>query len=163
MAEDIPQQSNRITLEKDSVAWSPCMLGNNFNHGRNCSIGSLAHIGRNVTMGNNCRIQGSVYIADGCILGDDVFVGPNATLLNDKYPPSGNSKYWKPVIVESNAVIGGGSTIIPGCNVGESSVLGAGSVLTKNLPENQVWAGNPATFVMNRSEYETKRENNGVR
>ena len=101
MAEDIPQQSNRITLEKDSVAWSPCMLGDNFNHGRNCSIGSLAHIGRNVTMGNNCRIQGSVYIADGCILGDDVFVGPNATLLNDKYPPSGDSKYWEPVIVES--------------------------------------------------------------
>ena len=158
MAEEIPQKSNRINLAKDSVAWSPCMLGDNFIHGKNCSIGSLAHIGRNVSMGDNCRIQGSVYIADGCILGNDVFLGPNATLLNDKYPPSGDSKYWKPVTVESNAVIGGGSTILPGCNIGQSSVLGAGSVLTKNLPKNEVWAGNPATFVMVRSEYESKRE-----
>mgnify|MGYP002869106752 FL=1 len=158
MAEEIPRQSNRIALEKDSVAWSPCMLGDNFNHGSNCSIGSLAHIGRNVTMGDNCRIQGSVYVADGCTLGNDVFLGPNATLLNDKYPPSGDSKYWKPVTVESGAVIGGGSTILPGCNVGQLSVLGAGSVLTKNLPQNEVWAGNPATFIMNRHEYESKRE-----
>ena len=161
MAEEVPQQSNRIVLEKGSVAWTPCMLGENLIHGKNCSIGSLAHIGRDVTMGDDCRIQGSAYIADGCTLGDGVFIGPNATLLNDKYPPSGNSKYWKPVTVESNAVIGGGSTIVPGCIIGKSSVLGAGSVLTKNLPESQVWAGNPATYVMSRSEYESKREANG--
>ena len=157
MAEEIPHQSIKIELPNFSVAWSPCKLGDNLVVGQSCSIGSLAHIGSNVTMGNECRIQGGAYIANKCKLGNGVFIGPNATLLNDKYPPSGDSKFWQPINVEDNAVIGGGSTILPGCKVGKYSVLAAGSVLTHDLPEQEVWSGNPARFLMSRTQYENKR------
>ena len=110
-------------------------------------------------MGDKCRIQGGAYIADECSLGHSVFIGPNATLLNDKYPPSGDSKYWSPVKIQDNAVIGGGATVIAGCIVGIDAVLGAGSVLTRDIPAGEVWAGNPAKFMMSRKQYDSKRGN----
>ena len=158
MDKQSPGRENRISLPHNSVAWSPCMIGENLSHGNDCSIGSLAHIGRDVSMGDGCRIQGAAYIADGCMLGDFVFIGPNATLLNDKYPPSGDSKYWSPAKIGNNGVIGGGATVIAGCVVGNNAVLGAGSVLTKDLPEGEVWAGNPAKFMMTREQYDSKRD-----
>lgn len=159
MGRENPDPDNRIVLPNNSVAWQPCMIGENLSHGNDCSIGSLAHIGRNVSMGNGCRIQGGAYIADGCILGEFVFIGPNATLLNDKYPPSGDSKLWRPVEIGNNAVIGGGATVVAGCIIGNMAVLGAGSVLTKDIPDGEVWAGNPAKFMMSREQYNSKREN----
>lgn len=156
MSDNTPKNV-RIELANHSVAWSPCTIGVNLTIGSNSSIGSLAHIGRNVVIGDKCRIQGGAYIADGCILGNQVFVGPNATLLNDRYPPSGNKALWQPVNVYDGAVIGGGATVVAGCNVGKNSVLAAGAVLTKHLPEEEVWAGNPAKFMMKRSQYESKR------
>ena len=156
MSDNTPKNV-RIDLANNSVAWSPCTIGVNLTIGSNSSIGSLAHIGRNVVIGDECRIQGGAYIADGCILGNQVFVGPNATLLNDRYPPSGNKALWQPVNVYDGAVIGGGATVVAGCNVGKNSVLAAGAVLTKHLPEEEVWAGNPAKFMMKRSQYESKR------
>jgi len=157
MGEDNPGPENRMPLANNSVAWSPCIIGENLTHGNDCSIGAMAHIGRNVTMGDKCRIQGGAYIADYCSLGNSVFIGPNATLLNDKYPPSGDSKYWSPVKIEDNAVIGGGATVIAGCTVGNLAVLGAGSVLTRDVPAGEVWAGNPAKFMMSREQYDSKR------
>ena len=142
--------NQRRTLPLESVAWSPCHIGEGLVNGEKCSIGALAHIGRNVTLGDGCRIQGGAYIADGCVLGDGVFVGPNSTMLNDKYPPSRNADHWMPVKIESNAVIGAGVT------VGENAVLAAGSTLTRDLPADEVWAGNPATLLMTRAQYEQK-------
>ena len=156
MSSDI-SPNERIELPNNSVAWSPCAIGTGLNIGNDCSIGALAHIGRDVTIGDRCRIQGGAYIADLCSLGDEVFIGPNATLLNDRFPPSGNKELWQPIIVGNNSVIGGGSTIVPGCNIGQNSVLAAGAVLTKSLPNNEVWAGNPATYLMTREEYDAKR------
>ena len=149
--------NERIELPNNSVAWGPCKIGTGLINGHDCSIGALAHVGRNVTLGDKCRIQGGAYIADLCILGNGVFVGPNATLLNDRYPPSGDKELWQPITVDDGAVIGGGSTVVPGCNVGANAVLAAGAVLTKSLPDNEVWTGNPATFLMTREEYEAKR------
>jgi acetyltransferase-like isoleucine patch superfamily enzyme len=60
-------------------------------------------------------------------------------------------------MVGDNAVIGGGATVVPGCDIGENAVLGAGSVLTKSLPNDEVWAGNPAKYLMSRQEYDAKR------
>ena len=149
--------NERIELPNNSVAWGPCKIGTGLTNGDDCSIGALAHVGRNVTLGDKCRIQGGAYIADLCILGNGVFVGPNAALLNDRYPPSGDKELWQPITVNDGAVIGGGSTVVPGCNIGANAVLAAGAVLTKSLPDNEVWAGNPATFLMTREEYEAKR------
>jgi acetyltransferase-like isoleucine patch superfamily enzyme len=156
MSDNFPENV-RIDLGNNSVAWSPCTIGVNLAVGSNSSIGSLAHIGRNVVIGDECRIQGGAYIADGCILGNQVFVGPNATLLNDRYPPSGNKALWQPINVNDGAVIGGGATVVAGCDIGKNAVLAAGAVLTKHLPGGEVWAGNPARFMMKRSQYESKR------
>ena len=147
----------RISLSLTSCAYKPCYIGKNLHIGEDVSIGSMCHIGRNVTIGDHSNIQGSCYIADRTIIGKHVFIGPNSTILNDKYPPSGDAKKWMPVQIQDRAVLGGGSTILPGVQVGEGAVLGGGSVLTKSIPSGQVWAGNPATFQMTREYYDKKR------
>jgi len=157
MRTDVPPNDQRIDLERGSVAWSPCHIGKETRIGENCSIGALVHLGRKVALGNDCRVQGGAYIADGCVVGDRVFLGPNSTLLNDKYPPSGNSNQWQPVQIENGAVIGGGATVIAGCSVGHNAVLGAGSTLTRDLPDNEVWVGNPAVYLMMRNTYDEKQ------
>ena len=118
----------------------------------------MAHpVGRNVSLEEGTRIQGGAYVADGTHVGEGVFIGPNATILNDRYPPSRDSTKWEYVTIEEGAVIGGGATILPGLRVGSHSEVAAGAVLTKNLPDGEVWTGNPATYHMLRSEYEEAR------
>ena len=147
-------KNHKIELPSNATAWEPCMsLADSIGSGTN--IGALSHIGSNVTIGRDCRIQGSVYIADGCTIGDEVFIGPNATLTNDKYPPSGGK--WKPVIVQNKVVIGANSTIVAGVLLNAECIVGAGSVVTTDIPAREVWAGNPATFMMTLSEYNAKR------
>ncbi len=146
-----------ISFSETSCAYKTCYIAKNLNIGEDVSIGSMCHIGRNVSIGDNSNIQGSCYISDRTIIGQDVFIGPNSTILNDKYPPSGDASKWMPVQIHDRAVLGGGSTILPGVQVGEGAVLGGGSVLTKSIPARQVWAGNPATFLMTREDYDKKR------
>ena len=146
-----------VPLNATSNAYEPCYIGKGLVVGKNIVIGSMCHIGRTVTIGDDTRIQGSTYISDNTIIESNVFIGPNTTILNDKYPPSGNKEKWEPVTICQNTVIGGGSTILPGVIIGANSVLGAGSVLTKSIPKDEVWKGNPATFHMQRKDYEKKR------
>ena len=155
MKEDIG--GNIVPLNATSNAYEPCYIGKGLIAGDNIVIGAMCHIGRMVTIGDETRIQGSTYIADNTIIESNVFIGPNTTILNDKYPPSGDKEKWAPVTVCQNTVIGGGSTILPGITIGANAVLGAGSVLTKSIPKDEVWKGNPATFHMQRKDYEKKR------
>ncbi|MEK9651313.1 MAG: acyltransferase [Poseidonia sp.] len=155
---DLPLSGQRLDLGNGSVGWWPCHIGRDARIGSDVRIGALAHVGQRVSIGDRCKVQGTAYIADACVLHDDVFIGPAAVLLNDKFPPSNDREKWAPVVVERGAVIGGNATVVPGCTVGENSVLAAGAVLTKNLPANEVWAGNPARFLMTRSDYERRRE-----
>lgn len=147
----------KIELAHGSVAWGPCHIGNGAKIGSDVSIGCLTHVGRNVSLGEGTRIQGGAYIADGTQVAEGVFIGPNATILNDRYPPSRDSAKWQFVTIEEAAVIGGGATILPGLRVGSHAVVAAGAVLTKDIPDGEVWAGNPARFHMLRSEYEEAR------
>ena len=147
----------RLELPNGGVAWLPCMVGEDCTFGESVSVGCLAHVGRGASIGNRVRIQGGAYIADGCELGDDCFIGPNATLLNDRHPPSNDSALWQPVIVKAGSVIGGGATVLPGVTVGKCAVVGAGAVADKNIPPDEVWVGVPAKFIMTRVEYEAKR------
>jgi len=151
-------QTQRIDLQDGSCAWWPCVIGARTMIGKSTSIGALAHIGADVRIGNHCKIQGSVYIADASMIGDHVFIGPSATILNDKYPPSGTREKWQPVQLNDRCVIGGNATILPGCIIGMNAVVGAGAVVTQNIPANEVWIGNPAKFHSNRHEYEAQRE-----
>ena len=147
----------KVELPHGAIAWQPCMIASE-SIGRGTNIGALSHIGRDVTIGEKCKIQGSVYIADGCIIGNEVFIGPNATLTNDRHPPSGGK--WSPVVVEDKVVIGANATIVAGVRLCEGCVIGAGSVVTEEVPSEQVWAGNPAKFLMTLEEYESRRDSN---
>lgn len=147
----------RIDLGDGSVAWGPCHIGSGAVIGAGCSVGALAHVGSEAVLGERVRIQGGAYVASICELADDVFVGPNATLLNDRHPPSRDREKWLPVVVKKGAVIGGAATILPGVTIGENAVVAAGSVATKDIPAGEVWAGNPARFMMTRQQYEARR------
>ena len=147
----------KVGLPNGSTAWQPCMIASD-SIGPGTNIGALSHIGRNVTIGSRCKIQGSVYIADECVIGDEVFIGPNATLINDRHPPSGGN--WSPVVVEDKVVIGANSTVVAGVRLNTGCVIAAGSVVTKDVPSGEVWAGNPAKFLMTLEQYESRRESN---
>ena len=93
------------------------------------------------------KIKSGVQIWDKITLEDNVFIGPNVTFTNDKNPRSKQfvSEYPK-TIIKKGASIGANSTILPGITVGENSMIGAGSVVTKDVPANEIWVGNPARF-----------------
>lgn len=149
--------NSKIDLEGGSIAWWPCYVGSNCQIGNGGNIAALTHIGGEVIIGDNCRIQGGAYIADRTRIGNDVFVGPNVTIMNDKYPPSKDSKLWQIVSIGDGVVLGGGSNIVAGISIGNDSVLAAGATLTHDMPVAEVWAGNPARFLMTRQQYEDKR------
>ena len=115
--------------------------------GSNCNICSHCLIENEVSIGDNVTIKSGVQIWDGITLEDNVFIGPNVTFTNDKNPRSKQfiSEYPK-TIIKKGASIGANSTILPGITIGENAMIGAGSVVTQDVPSNQVWLGNPARF-----------------
>lgn len=116
--------------------------------GEGTLISSFVSIqGEGTSIGSNCRIGDFTFIPAWTVIEDNVFIGQNCSLTNDKYPKSHN-KDWKkqPVIVRKGASIGSGSVILPGVEIGELSIIGAGSVVTKSVPTREMWYGNPATF-----------------
>tara|TARA_Y100000287_G_scaffold80767_1_gene63988 strand:- start:1508 stop:1975 length:468 start_codon:yes stop_codon:yes gene_type:complete len=149
--------SKKITFESGATAWAPSYVGTSL-IGDGTNIGAMSHIGKDVVIGTECKIQGSVYISDKTKIGNNVFIGPGAVVTNDKYPPSGGN--WSPVTIEDGVVIGGNATIVAGITLSANCVIGAGSVVTKSVPPNEVWAGNPAKFTMKREEYELRRDGN---
>jgi acetyltransferase-like isoleucine patch superfamily enzyme len=94
-----------------------------------------------------------VSIPRGTRIGNNVFLGPGATILNDKYPPSAN----KAPVIKDEAVIGGRAVLLPDITVGYRAVVGGGSVVTKDVPDEVVVVGNPARIIMTRSEYDRKQ------
>lgn len=112
--------------------------------GKNVKIWSGTVVDPGAVIGDNVRIHCNVYISQGCIIEDDVFIGPGTVLLNDKYPVRQDPECWEPVHVKKGAIIGGGCTILPGVTVGLMAVIGAGAVLTHDVPAYGVQWGNPA-------------------
>ncbi|MDR2250908.1 WxcM-like domain-containing protein [Acinetobacter sp.] len=113
--------------------------------GENCNICAHTMIENDVQIGNNVTIKSGVYIWDGITLEDNVFVGPSVTFTNDKAPRSKQypDEFLK-TIVEQGASIGGNATILPGIRIGRNALVGAGAVVTKDVPENAIVVGNPA-------------------
>ncbi|HIF45857.1 MAG TPA: N-acetyltransferase [Candidatus Poseidoniales archaeon] len=144
----------KIELPCGAIAWWPCHVATQ-TIGVGTVIGALAHIGRDVVIGDNCRIQGTAYIADKTQIGSEVFIGPGAVITNDRHPPSNGR--WSPIMVADKAIIGANATLVAGIRIGEGSVVAAGAVVTKDVPPNEVWGGNPAKFLMGKSEYEHRR------
>ncbi len=113
--------------------------------GKNCNIGKDVYVDVDVVIGDNVKIQNGVSVYRGVILEDDVFVGPHAVFTNDLYPRS-FSRNWKiiPTRVKRGASIGANATIVCGVTIGEYAMVGAGSVVTKDVPRHGLVYGNPA-------------------
>ncbi|HWR41611.1 acyltransferase [Sporomusa sp.] len=115
--------------------------------GENCNICAHVFIENDVIIGDNVTVKCGVYVWDGVRVKDNAFLGPNVTFTNDVRP---RSKQYplevEKTIIEEGASIGANSTIIAGNTVGKYAMVGAGSVVTKNIPNNTLWYGNPATF-----------------
>ena len=136
--------------------WHFTYVGDNVEIGNNVKIGSLVHIDYNVKIGDNTKIEGSAYIPPLSRIGKDVFIGPAAVLTNDPYPMCDR---MVGVIIEDNAIIGSRAVIKAGVTVGKNSVVAMGAVVTRNVPENTVVIGVPATVRYSREEYDKKQKN----
>jgi acetyltransferase-like isoleucine patch superfamily enzyme len=121
--------------------------------GDGCTIGAFVEIQKGVTVGRNVKISTHTFVCEGVTIEDDVFVGHNVSFINDRYPRATTAegvpqteKDWKviPTLVRRGASIGTGSTILCGVTIGEDAVVGAGSVVTHDVPPRAVVAGVPA-------------------
>ena len=116
--------------------------------GSNCILGQNVNIGNNVTIGNNVKIQNNVSVYEGVILEDYVFCGPSMVFTNvndprSKYPQAG-SKFYKKTLVKEGATLGANCTIVCGHTIGKYAFIGAGAVVTKDIPDFALAVGNPA-------------------
>jgi acetyltransferase-like isoleucine patch superfamily enzyme len=116
--------------------------------GVDCNICAQTLIEGNVLMGDRVTVKSGVQIWDGSVIGDDVFIGPNATFSNDLYPRSKQySTQFSGVTICNGASIGANATLLPGIKVGERAMVGAGAVVTKDVPARAVVVGNPAKIL----------------
>lgn len=124
--------------------------------GANTKVGPFVEIQKDVTIGNNCKVSSHSFICEGVRIGNGVFIGHGVFFTNDKYPRAVNEDgsikkagEWTMVetVVEDGASIGTGSTILCGIKIGRGSIVGAGSVVTKDVPPDTVVVGNPAHFL----------------
>ena len=118
--------------------WQYCVVLSGAKIGRNCNICSHCFIENDVVIGDNVTIKNGVYLYDGMVVEDNCFIGQNATFCNDKYPKSKNAD-WKleKIVIKKGATIGANSTILPGVTIGQNAMIGAGSIITKDVGENQ--------------------------
>jgi acetyltransferase-like isoleucine patch superfamily enzyme len=121
--------------------------------GDHTKIGAFVEIQKNAKIGRNCKISSHTFICEGVTIEDDVFIGHGVTFINDLYPratvPGGELQTeadWKveKTVIKKGSSIGSGATILCNVTVGENAIVGAGSVVTKDVPANAIVAGNPA-------------------
>lgn len=119
-------------------------------------VGSFVEVQRNAKIGKRCKISSHTFICEGVTIEDYVFIGHNVTFINNAYPrattPGGalqTEKDWKvePTLVKKGASIGSGCTILSKVTIGENAIVGAGSVVTRDVPANAIVAGNPARLL----------------
>lgn len=122
--------------------WQYCVVLPKAKIGKNCNICSHCFIENDVIIGDNVTIKNGVYLYDGITIEDDVFIGPNATFCNDRYPKSKNKNFkLEPILIKKGASIGANATILPGVKIGENALVGAGSVVTKDVDDSKVFMG----------------------
>lgn len=132
----------------------------------NSKVGTFVEIQKNAFIGKNCKVSSHTFICEGVHIEDNVFVGHNVTFINDKYPRSTNEggslqteEDWSVVetFVKKGVSIGSSTTILCGVTIGENAIIGAGSVVTKDVPPNTVVAGVPAK-ILKKLEKDSSKE-----
>lgn len=132
-------------IGENTSVWQFCVILPGAVIGSNCNICACVLIENDVVVGDNVTIKSGVQLWDGVTIEDNVFIGPNVTFTNDLTPRSKRyPKEFSKTIVKQGASIGANATIIAGNTIGEYALIGAGSVVTKDIPPYTVWYGNPA-------------------
>jgi acetyltransferase-like isoleucine patch superfamily enzyme len=157
----------RVDIKNDQQCLVDVKLGDdvkifNFVNAYGCSIdsgtkiGAFVEIQKGASIGKNCKISSHSFICEGVHIADNVFVGHNVTFINDKFPRATTENgvlqtddNWECIetFIEEGATIGSSATILCGVRIGKRSVIGAGSVVTRDVEENTIVAGNPAKFI----------------
>ncbi|MDD5687467.1 MAG: acyltransferase [Elusimicrobia bacterium] len=151
---------DNAVIRSHTVIYAGNKIGNNFQTGNkanirelnkigdNVSIGTLSVIEHHIQIGSGVRIHTQVFIPEFTVLEDECWIGPNVVFTNAKYPKSPNvKKELKGAYIKKHAIVGANSTLLPGIIVGAHTLIGAGSVVTKNVPDGVVVAGNPAKHI----------------
>jgi acetyltransferase-like isoleucine patch superfamily enzyme len=134
--------------------------------GDECKIGAFVEIQKNAKVGSRCKISSHTFVCEGVTIEDDVFIGHGVTFINDPYPRSTTTdgqlqteSDWKveTTVIKKGASIGSGATILSNVTVGERAIVGAGSVVTKDVPANAIVAGNPARLLRSITPIQYRR------
>lgn len=148
-------------IGNDTYVWQYAIILSGAIIGDNCNINCHTFIENDVKIGNNVTIKSGVYLWDGLDIDNNVFIGPNVTFTNDERPRSKQyPSEFKRIKIEKNASIGAGSIILGGVTIGEFSMIGAGALVTKNVPSRALVVGSPARIVGWINEDGTKMQNN---
>ena len=127
--------------------WQFCVVFPKARIGRNCNICANVLIENDVVIGDNVTVKSGVQLWDGLEIEDNVFIGPNVTFTNDLFPRSKvYPEKFERTVIKRGASIGANSTIIAGHTIGKNAMIGAGSIVTKDIPDNELWFGTPAKF-----------------
>jgi acetyltransferase-like isoleucine patch superfamily enzyme len=132
----------------------------------NTKIGAFVEVQKNAFIGKNCKISSHTFICEGVTIEDDVFIGHGVAFINDTYPRATTEGQlqteagWvvEPTSVKKGASIGSGSTILANVTIGEKAIVGAGSVVTKDVPANTIVAGNPAKVLRSIDEKKKQKQ-----
>ncbi len=152
ITEDVKLGANVKIYHPELVNLYGCEIGDN------ARIASFVEIGRNVKIGKDCKIEAFAFIPEGVIVEDGVFIGPHACFTNDRVPratargkPASQSEWTlEKTVVKAGASIGANATILCGVTIGRDALVGAGSMVTKNVPDGATVVGNPARIMSRR-------------
>ena len=139
------------TIVRDFVNLYGCKIG------KGCRIAAYAEIQRGVTIGDRCKVEAFAFIPSGVTIEDEVFIGPHVCFTNDRVPKAVGDWHVTPTLVKRGASVGANATIVCGVTIGEGALVGAGSVVTRDVPPGVVVAGNPARIIKkNKSKKSAK-------
>lgn len=140
--------SEQARIGDGTKIWINAQIRENVEIGQNCIISKDTYLDHGVKIGNGVKIQNGVSVYSGVTIADNVFIGPNAVFTNDYFPRAFNAD-WEitETIVQEGASIGANATIVCGISIGRYAMIGAGSVVTKSVPDHALAVGNPARII----------------